>query len=77
MLVTLPWEILDKTKLQTWKFQGQKQRPLEIPNNSFLITPKNPSSFFGHWNFLSNFHMRFFNNTPPQTWWALFGFFLK
>ena len=53
---TLPLEIPDKTNLNPWmfhkivlnplKFQGQQQRPLEIPHYFFLLTLRNSTSFF-------------------------------
>ena len=46
--VTLPLEIPDKAKLHPaslWKFQGQKQKPMEIPHDFVLISPGN-STFF-------------------------------
>ena len=52
---TLPLEIPDKTMLNSWifckivldpwKFQGQKERPLEIPHYFFLVTLGNSTSF--------------------------------
>ena len=52
---TLPLEIPDKTKLNPWifhkivldplRFQGPKQRPLEISHYFFLVTLGNSASF--------------------------------
>ena len=39
-----------------WNFQGQKAKPMKIPHNFFMITPRNSSSF---WNNSWNFHMLF------------------
>ena len=61
MFVTLSLEIQEKTKLHPWKFhktcythwkfQGQKQRPMEIQLNFFLITPGNSTFFLlGPWD---------------------------
>ena len=83
--LTLLLEVSDKTKLNPWifhklclipcKFQGQKQRPLEIPHYFFLVTLGNSTSFLiNPWKF----HMLFlwypwkFHILNP-----LFGFFLE
>ena len=58
-----------------WKFQGQKQRPLEIPHNFFLITLGNSTLFLinlwkYHMLFLSypwKFHMLNTPCPPPAT----------
>ena len=54
---TLPLELPDKTKLSSpshiphsvsqirQKFQGQKQKPMEIPHYFFLVTLRNSTSF--------------------------------
>ena len=85
---TLPLEIPDKTKLNPWifhkivldpfspwKFQDQKQRPMEIPHYFFLVTLGNSTSFLIN---PYKFHVLFFSLEIPYTQpRPLFGFFLE
>ena len=43
--LTFPLEVPDKTELDSWKFQNILLNSLQIPDDIFLITPGNFTSF--------------------------------